>query len=158
MDTGANNACLASLINLLKMGKLQMSWWVYKCNSKNDSHQVCFGDWEPKFKTEKAFYFGTTELLPKLAQLAQGDKVLAYQTDLNELVGVTVVEKWKQRGQYQDLYLKVIERIGVKVRPLKDDPKVAAIHAFKTREIKTVYEISDSDAEYLLDVSRMAIA
>lgn len=78
--------------------------------------------------------------------------IIAYQTNQNKLVGLAKVHQSCERDG--NLYLKPIETIGVKVRELKQaDSKIAEIHAFKTREIKTVYDISLADAQYLLKIA-----
>jgi hypothetical protein len=56
--------------------------------------------------------------------------VIAYQTERNELVGLTKVDRFRRRGAHLDLYLEPLEEIGVKVRPLKKaDSRIAGIPA-----------------------------
>ena len=58
-----------------------MKWWVYKCNSRGG------GDWEP-FTEGERFEFGTNQYLGDMDDLRQGDKIVAYQSDRNKLVGI----------------------------------------------------------------------
>ncbi len=124
-----------------------MAWWVYKCNSKGLPHQSAWGDWNDFFQGNDKRW-GNTQWVPALGALNKGDKIIAYQTDRNELVGIVEVSQSCAVDGY--LYLQPIEIIGVKVRPLKTDPNIAAIPAFKPGPIKTLYEISSADAERLL--------
>ncbi|MFN0017760.1 MAG: hypothetical protein ACKVP0_05830 [Pirellulaceae bacterium] len=135
-----------------------MSWYVYKCNSRSGEHQNHYGDWE-SFFTESSdgqpTSWGCADIVPKLKLLNPGDRVLAYQTDRNELLGSAEVEEWKVERGRDYVYLRPLVKLhhdGVKVRELKSaDARIAEIWAFKTREIKTLYEISDEDAEYILN-------
>ena len=63
--------------------------------------------------------------------------VIAYQTNRNELVGVVkVVEARDPRGF---VYFSPVERIGVRVRPLKSkDAKIASIPALQPGWIATL--------------------
>lgn len=134
-----------------------MAWWIYKCNNRRHPHQVSWGDWAEFFAWEATSEWGSTEWVPSLAKLSPGDMVIAYQTDRNELVGVTKVDGFHKRGKYLDLYLEPIEEIGVKVRPLKRaNPSIASISALMPGPIKTVYPITASDAHTFLRAARRA--
>ncbi len=136
-----------------------MSWSVYKCNSTNPpyAHGV-YGDWDTEFFDEGRFStWGSTERIPRggLEKLEQGDMIIAYQTDRNEVVGLAKVQKMKSRGKYLDVYLERLERIAKtkrrKVRDLKNaDARIAVIPALQGGRITTIYDISPSDARYLL--------
>lgn len=140
-----------------------MARWVYKCNAKDQPHQVCYGDWDYLFKRPKrATEWGQLDLLPDLKQLKVGDQILAYQTDLNEFVGVATVKRVDDNtARVRKVYLQpdpTYARFDVKVRQLKrDDPKVAEIPAFKTRRIATLYKISGTDARILLKAAQNAL-
>ena len=126
-----------------------MSWWVYKCNSKQHAYQSAWGDWRDFFEGDPDDHWGSTEWVPALAQLQRGDMIIAYQTDRNELVGLAKVRRPCERDGY--LYLTPIETIGVKVRPLKEaDSRIAAIPALQPGPIRTLYPISLVDAKALL--------
>ena len=134
-----------------------MASWIYKCNARGDRHQVTWGDWAVFFDWDRTKEWGTTRNVPKLVDLAPGDTVLAYQTDRNELVGVAKVVRFRRDGRHLDLYLKPIERIGTKVRPLKKaNPRVAAIEALRPGPIKTIYSITPAEARTLLRAARKA--
>lgn len=126
-----------------------MSWWIYKCNSQNRDYQISYGDWKGFFDDDSDEEWGSAEWIPALSELKEGDIVIAYQTNRNELVGLAKVRQSCEVNGY--LYLAPIEVIGVKVRPLKKlYPKIAEIPALKPGPIQTVYSISPSDARYLL--------
>lgn len=135
-------------------------FWVYKCNSRGGPHQRAWGDWADVFEDNKPQPWGSTEWMRKSEseRVESGDIIIAYQTDRNELVGLARVVGWKRRGQFEDLILKPLITIGVKVRPLKEsDPSIAAIPAFKPGPIQTIYEISDKDAGHLLKAALKAL-
>ena len=126
-----------------------MSWWIYKCNSQNRDYQRAWGDWKEFFDGDSDEHWGSTQWVPELSELKEGDMVIAYQTNRNELVGLAKVRQSCEVDTY--LYLKPVEVIGVKVRPLKRlNPKVADIPALKPGPIQTIYSISPSDARCLL--------
>jgi len=132
-----------------------MAWWIYKCNANRKPHQVVWGDWDDFFDDPR-IEWGSTQRIPALAKLSPGDMVIAYQTDRNELVGVTKVKPFRKRGRYLDLYLEPIEEIRARVRPLKADPKIAAIPALMSRARTTLYPMSASEAQTLLRAARKA--
>lgn len=128
-----------------------MAWWVYKCNSKNQPHQVVCGDWGWFFDRGRIGQWGSTESVPELIKLARDDSIICYQTDQNELVGICRVVRFQGSGESKRVYLEPLERIGVKVRPLKEaSRKIASIPALQPGPIRTLYEISGRDALLLL--------
>lgn len=134
-----------------------MNWYVYKCNSLNLAHQRQYGNWREFFDgswTGEPASWGTTKWIPALAELQEDDKVLAYQTNENSLVGLVEVDGWREEGGWDYVYLRPLIRLGtdgVKVRPMKiHNRRIAEIHAFKTRQIKTLYHISPEDADLIL--------
>ena len=134
-----------------------MAWWIYKCNKTNRPHQVVYGDWSDFFAKKSTSEWGSTEWVPSLSKLSAGDMVIAYQTNRNELVGVTKVDALRKRGKYLDLYLEPIEEIGTRVRPLKKaNERIAEIEALLPGPIKTVYSITASEAQTLLRAARKA--
>jgi hypothetical protein len=128
-----------------------MTWWVYKCNSRNESYQKYTGDWR-KFFDDPDQDWGDQDGTPELTELKEGDLVIAFQTNLNEIVGLAEVRQTTEKNGY--LYLDPLEEIGIKVRPLKVDPKIKAIKAFQGGVIRTVYSITPEEAEYLLIAAR----
>lgn len=141
-----------------------MQWYVYKCNSRNGSHQNHYGHWRDFFDEVaggESSSWGTSAVVPALSVLEPGDRILAYQTDCNSLMGLLEVDRWQVDHGADFVFLRPLIRLGrdgVEVRPMKTNPKIAEIHAFKTRQIKTIYDISSSDADYILDaaISRCA--
>jgi hypothetical protein len=136
-----------------------MVWWIYKCNNKNHAYQSAYGDWEEFFGRESVSRWGSTEYSRKLAnellKLTPGDRIIAYQTDRNELVGICEFVRFKNDGSYKIVLLRPLQRIGVKVRPLKEGfREVAAIPALQGGPIKTLYLISPSEARLLLRAAR----
>ena len=127
-----------------------MAWWVYKCNSRNNSYQGAYGDWEEYFDKDGREQWGSTDWVPALANLKKGDMVIAYQTDRNQLVGLAKVRQSCEKDTY--VYLTPVDRISpVKVRLLKkSDSKIAAIPAFLPGPVQTLYSISKPDAQRLL--------
>lgn len=87
-----------------------MSWWVYKCNSKQHAYQSAWGDCRDFFEGNPDRHWGSTDWVPALAQLQLGDMIIAYQTDRNELVGLAKVQRPRERDGY--LYLTPMETIG----------------------------------------------
>jgi len=130
-----------------------MKWWMYKCNSRNLPHQRAYGDWRDFFDMGKEQHWGTTDWIPALADLNVGDLIIAYQTNRNELAGLAKVTQTSQKDGY--IYLKPLESINVRVRPLKKaNPNIASIQALQPGPIKTIYPISDTDARQLLKAAR----
>jgi hypothetical protein len=125
--------------------------WIYKCNARNEPHQSTYGDWKDFFRDGETSDWGSTESVPALRRASVGDRIIAYQTDRNELVGMAQVVGWRRRGKYEDIILKPLVRLGVKVRPLKKRyPRVARIPALRPGPIRTLYEIPPADAKLLL--------
>jgi hypothetical protein len=132
-----------------------MRWWVYKCNNRDLPYQCAYGDWDDFDR--QGGHWGNIELIPQLGELSVGDRIIAYQTDRNELVGTTEVRQAFDKKGY--LWLGPLSRIGVKVRPLKKrDPRIAAIPAFKPGRVCTLYDITPEDAQRLLFAARRARA
>jgi hypothetical protein len=135
----------------VRLRGLSMSWWIYKCNAKRRPHQRAYGDWNHFFQNPGE-HWGSSKWVPALADLKKGDLIIAYQTDRNLLVGLAKVRQ--PCGQDPCLYLDPIETMRIKVRPLKQaDPRIAAIPALQPGPIRTIYEITESDARRLLVAS-----
>lgn len=129
-------------------------FWIYKCNTQEHPYQVAVGDWDDFFRSKRPQSWGSTEWVPALVRAQPGDVVIAYQSNRNELVGLTRVVRHKRRGKYLDLILKPLRTIRVKVRPLKlANRSVAGIPALQPGPIRTLYEISVVDAQRLLSAA-----
>jgi mRNA-degrading endonuclease RelE of RelBE toxin-antitoxin system len=98
-----------------------MTCWVYKCNSRNREYQRAFGDWREFFEeNEPDQHWGKSEWVPDLARLKQGDLVIAYQTDRNEIVGLAKVrQSTRQDGC---LYLRPVCKTRSQSPPLEGRP------------------------------------
>ncbi|MFO0903198.1 MAG: hypothetical protein U0939_09375 [Pirellulales bacterium] len=97
-------------------------------------------------------------MVPELKALSENDTILAYQTDKNELVGVARVAEMRVCGPFVDVMLSPVERIGAKVRPLKQaDKNIAAIAALKAGPIKTLYKLSGVDANRLIRAAKESV-
>lgn len=137
-----------------------MAWYVYKCDSRKGPRQNQFGDWRNFFEATQdggERRWGTPDTAPDLERLTPGDEVLAYQTDRHRLVGLAQVRRWGEEKGRRCVYLRPrlwLGAEGVDMRPLKADGRIAAVPAFKTREIRTLYDIDADEARYLLDVAR----
>lgn len=138
-----------------------MAWYVYKCNSRNEPHQNHYGEWRDFFNYAGAgdpISWGTTSRVPALSQLEKGDKILAFQSNRNSLMGLVEVDGWRVEDGCRYVYLRPLLRLGpdgVKVRPLKKvDERIDGMEPLKAGPVKTLYEIDASDAEYLLDKAK----
>ena len=107
-----------------------MAWWIYKCNNKKKWHgHTYIGDWREFFEWgNKPETWGRLSKIPQLRELQPDDSVFAYQTERNELVGLLKMVKFDG----DKVMLEVVEKLGVKVLPLKlADKKIASISALK---------------------------
>jgi len=135
------------------------AYWIYKCNAKGHEYQRTYGDWAEVFASTEAQWWGTTKIVPELANARVGDMILAYQTDRNELVGTARVVAWKRQGPHKRLVLKPTRPIGVRVRGLKErSTRVAKIPALQPGPIRTLYPISTPDAKALLAAAGVHLA
>ncbi len=133
-----------------------MSYWIYKCNASSPDYARAWGDWrEHVFSRPGVVRWGDTSLRG-VENIKKGDTLIAYQTDRNELVGlVDVVELRPMTNGLRRLMVRRGEPIGAKVRTLKAIyPKLSSIPALQGGEIRTAYEITDSDARRLLAAAR----
>ena len=131
-----------------------MKYWVYKCNNKNMPHQVAYGDWNDVFRRRTATEWGNSEWTNDLENVAEGDLLIAHQTDRNELVGVVRAERFVKRGKGRAIVVMPVREIRAKVRPLKEsDPRIARIPALRPGPIQTIYAITKPDAEALLNAA-----
>jgi hypothetical protein len=130
-----------------------MRWWIYKCNGRNQPHQRAYGDWHEFFDAGVVDTWGSSDWIPALSKLAPGDMIIAHQSDRNELVGIAKVAQSSAKDTY--VYLKPVEKIGVKVRPLKiANKKIATIPSLQPGPINTIYDITNKDAERLVAAAR----
>lgn len=130
-----------------------MKYWVYKSSMSRRAGQN-YGDWERVF-SGKTRLWGSLDRTPELTQLSKGHHLLCFQSNRNEIVGIArVIETQKVKGS-RHLKVAPVERIGVKVRPLKErDARIRGIKAFHPGIVATIYDIKSSDALYLLRIAR----
>jgi len=134
-----------------------LRYWVYKSNSKATAHSRHCGEWRDVFDHDGLTEWGDTRM-KGVADVSIGDRLIAHQTDRNELVGVAQVEDYKEYANCHSLLVRPIELIGTRVRRLKaGDHRIAGIKALEGGYIATAYEISSSDALYLLVAARSVI-
>jgi len=127
-----------------------MNWWVYKNNSTNHTTDRLKGDWYDFFDANRIDEWGYDTYVPALGQVAVGDHIVCYQSNLNELVGLAVAERWRTARDHRELWLKPLRRIEIKVRPLKKRfPGVARIDAFRPGPVRTLTAISQAEVEVL---------
>ena len=108
--------------------------------------------------TGRSGEWGSTEWVKALGKAQPGDPMLAYQTDRNELVGLAKLVTLKPRGEYHDLILKPLKRIGVKFPSLKElDGKIAEIPAFQPSWPKTLYPVDHSNVQRLFRTAGLSI-
>ena len=137
------------------------AWWMYKCNSRAREYQAAYGDWRDLFGDTGQQDWGKTDWVADFRRLRPGDRVFAYQTDRNELAGVAEVVGLGPDADGdgdEALWLRPLEALGVKVRPLKKaDAAVAAIPALEQGPVRTIYAMTAAEARLLLTAAREAV-
>lgn len=134
-----------------------MRYYIYKCNSRGPDYAPQYGDWNHVFERNKPTPWGRVTAHPEFGSLRAGVRLIAQQSDRNELVGVAEVVGFRGRGRDRVLMVRPIERLGVRIRPLKQaDARIAAIPALQGGPIQTLYSITTSDAKYYLRAARAA--
>jgi Protein NO VEIN, C-terminal len=132
-----------------------VKYWMYKCSTSARTGQNS-GDWERVFAGD-ARLWGEPSKIPTLDDLRSGHLLLAYQSNRNELVGVARVLGFERYRGSRHVKVVPVERIGVKVRPLKKQySRIGALGALRQGPVQTLYEVATSDAEFLLRVARAA--
>lgn len=128
--------------------------WIYKCNARNSAGPAT-GDWRHLF--DEGHEVWGDETLKGMDLVRKGDRVIATQTDRNELVGVAEIVGFVRIDDLRHAKLRPRESIRVKIRPLKKANRaIASIPALQGGRIATIYEISERDAGRLLAAARRA--
>jgi hypothetical protein len=133
-----------------------MNYWIYKCNRKASYAQET-GDWRRVFEEPwHDFRWGTVDRLRGLSQIRRGDKLICTQSDIS---GVLLVGLALAKGvEDGELVVRATERIGARIRPLKDaDQHIAQIPALRSGPVATAFAISLEDAGRLLAAARASV-
>lgn len=126
-----------------------MNSYVYKVNKQNlvGYH---YGNWLDFFERSQPCPWGLEDVVCKDHHPQKGDRILCYQTNLKEILGTAVVVGY-EKGK---LVLQTTEGPfprGVKITVLKKmDERIGNLEAFQQGLIRTLYPISNRDADHLL--------
>jgi hypothetical protein len=138
--------------------------WIYKCNAANLTYQTAWGDWTEFFASELPQAWGGTWATRSAASLrliwnevAKGDLVLAYQSNLRAAIGLCEVDDlddYEDEGGFQrEIILRPVERFlrPVKLHDLKSSiPELASVKALRPALIQTIYATTIEEANVLL--------
>lgn len=142
-----------------------MNWWVYKCNVNQNAY-IQPGDlpyefdWRTFFDVHAAngavSEWGRIGVEPRLSNLQPCDRVLAYQTNGQRLIGV--VEMVRVQNQ-NEVCFRVVEAFGtngVSVRRLRrTNPAIVQIAAFTNQAGRNwLVPISDTEAQLVIVAAR----
>ncbi len=130
--------------------RIDMSTFVYKVNPNGQvGHYV--GDWFNFFDGPQPSAWGLAEVVCTQYRPEAGDRIICHQSNIREIVGTADVVGY-DLGR---LILQATEGPfprGIKITVLKKiDERIRNLEAFQQGLIKTLYTISDSDADYLLN-------
>lgn len=129
-----------------------MNWWVYKNNSTDHTTSRLQGDWHDFFDADRISEWGYRSQAPSLGEIKVDDRILCYQSNRNELVGIARAARWKKHEDDRHLYLEPMRRLEVRVRPLKDrSPAVARIDAFRPGPVRTLTAITPAEVRSLFE-------
>ncbi|GEM_PF-5708059 len=127
-----------------------MSTFVYKVNPKGNIGLYA-GDWFDFFDGPQPSAWGLAEAVCFHHRPKPGDRIICYQSDIREVVGTAKVVGY----ELGKLVLQATEGPfprGIKLGDLKKiDSRIRNLNAFQQGLIKSLYPISDSDADYLLN-------
>lgn len=127
-----------------------MNWWVYKNNSTTHTTDRLQGDWHEFFDANRIDEWGYESHVRSLGQIKADDRILCYQSNRNELVGIARAARWKSVRGDRHLCLEPLQRVEVRVRPLKKlSAAVRRIDAFRSGPIRTLTWISPTDVKAL---------
>ncbi len=127
-----------------------MSTYVYKVNS-NGIVGSYVGNWFCFFDAPQQSEMGLAEIICRFHRPEPGDRIICHQSNIGEIVGTAEVAGY----HLGYLMLQATEGPfprGVKMRDLRRiDQRIHDMDAFKPGLIRTLYPISDRDADYLLN-------
>ncbi|MDP9183893.1 MAG: EVE domain-containing protein [Actinomycetota bacterium] len=138
------------------------SLWVYKNNARGETlGNTSFGDWSDFFERGATQRWGgswmtTSNLSLKILreEMREGDRVLAWQTDKGQAMGIALVVRIDQVGAGQELYLRRDQAFSSPVPLLKlrrEDQTLGAVAAFRPGG-GTLFRVTPEEAEVLLRV------
>jgi hypothetical protein len=123
--------------------------YVYKVNEQNVVGYH-YGNWLDFFNKPQPCSWGLEDVVCKDHRPQVGDRILCYQTNLNEILGTAEVVEYKMGKLILQKTEGPFPR-GIKVAILKKiDKRIRNLEAFQQGLIKTLYPISNRDADYLL--------
>lgn len=126
-----------------------MSSFVYKVNPRGEAGQYS-GDWFAFFDEAQPCDWGLAEIVCAHWRPQRGDRIICYQSNIREIVGTARVVGY-QLGR---LVLHATEGPfprGIKITDLrKIDRRIRELDVFQPGLIRTLYPISDGDADLLL--------
>lgn len=132
-------------------------WWVYKCNSTGRGRSDLRGDWRRHFQWSKdEDSWGSSGDIEDLQMLNIGDRVVAYQSNTREIVGVVEVSRKVDSG---NVYFRPLMRfVDVHIQSLKqNNTGIRSIGAFKQGVIRTLYRLSAAEAKRLLRAAAIGL-
>lgn len=138
-------------------------WWVYKNNSRGGAHQLAIGDFrwffaggvEHEWGGKWAFGARSRNYLD--GDVGVGDRVICYQTDLREIVGVAEVSKLTF-GEDARLWLRPVKPIkpGIRVHELKRQggryAPLREMEAWRQGVISSLYPLDADEARFMRQI------
>ena len=126
-----------------------MDSYVYKVNQQNRVGYH-FGNWLEFFERPQPCPWGREDVVCKDHHPREGDRILCYQTNFNEILGIAEVIGY-EKGKLVLRATKGPFPRGMKMTDLKKiDKRIGNLEAFQQGLIKTLYPISNKDADHLL--------
>ncbi len=126
-----------------------MSTFVYKVNPTGGAGQYS-GDWFVFFSEPQPCDWGLAEIVCTQCRPQSGDRIICYQSNIREIVGTARVVGYR----HGKLMLHATEGPfprGIKITDLKKiDRRIRDLDAFQQGVIRTLYPISEDDADHLL--------
>ena len=119
-----------------------MQWWIYKCNV------AVWGNWDNYFNgpsSERARQ-GRFRHCKNSSRATWRSRIKRIEMNWSALRGSN---RFASGGQFLELHLQEVERIGTTVRPLKRNPKIAAIEALTSVARRTLHPMKASEAHTL---------
>ena len=137
-------------------------YWIYKCGTADAAHRKATGDWgriftDANIRSGTAVDWGVIEKHKGLGQAKPGDLIIAQTSEGPRWIeGVAeVATPTRAPTDRQRIRLRPLERLRANLKVLKDaDPVLAALPAFRSGPVATLFPIDNTDAERLLAAAR----